>query len=618
MKLKFQQGGALLSLPFAVYQPFILPNESAQTSSKSKESQSKKKNELIDFMDKILGNLQGLPGDKQAMIGTLSSIFTNMEYKLNNPDMFGGTGSIANEYLQALNYVSNLRFQHDAFIKAKETATNKGSLHEVAINSVGQIMAASEDGFEWITPEQFAENQELYRPITNSELLTLRAQGTGGLVFDQASIDTVSNGMGIGEVTKLIQDALTNLGTDTQKNNGYIGVNTGELIKGLEEYTNALQKSGKYNSSVEDLYEIGLLTESQAKQAKMAMSYIYNTLPVTAKTLLKMKSNGQDTGAEALVGTLINSKLKSKNEFDPKLVGGPVAKASGKSGDKDESKMKNTFLIDLIKNEGGSEVGFKFDVGEGIVLTANGRMHSGIVDATNHETLGSGNFEELFLKSGMQNIINDQKAITFGDQKISRTQFKKLVYDNTGVLRTNLPIKNDGTVDIEILDRYKQAEDDLKLTNKTREDYLRIYKKHDIEFLLMPNGEKNESKFGPFVVMEASTTSENGIKKSKYIREIEDPSEEDIDIVEKSLSDKENPYVIDEFNLLNPADWFDNYDTYYKGLVFIPVNPNVVSALHGSGQEIDYEEARSQDEKYSNFNKMIRQQNNSNSILNNN
>ena len=55
MKLKFQQGGALLSLPFAVYQPFILPNES--TSSKSKESQSKKKNELIDFMDKILGNL---------------------------------------------------------------------------------------------------------------------------------------------------------------------------------------------------------------------------------------------------------------------------------------------------------------------------------------------------------------------------------------------------------------------------------------------------------------------------------------------------------------------------------------------------------------------------------
>jgi hypothetical protein len=36
-------------------------------------------------------------------------------------------------------------------------------------------MAASENGFEWITPEQFAENQELYRPITNSELLTLRA-----------------------------------------------------------------------------------------------------------------------------------------------------------------------------------------------------------------------------------------------------------------------------------------------------------------------------------------------------------------------------------------------------------------------------------------------------------
>jgi hypothetical protein len=41
----------------------IMPSESAQTSS-SKGKSSEKKSEITDLMDKILGNLQGLPGDK--------------------------------------------------------------------------------------------------------------------------------------------------------------------------------------------------------------------------------------------------------------------------------------------------------------------------------------------------------------------------------------------------------------------------------------------------------------------------------------------------------------------------------------------------------------------------
>jgi hypothetical protein len=39
-----------------------------------------------------------------------------------------------------------------------------------------------------------------------------------------------------------------------------------------------------------------------------------------------MKSNGKESGAEALIGTLITSKLKYKNEFTPNLVGGPTSK----------------------------------------------------------------------------------------------------------------------------------------------------------------------------------------------------------------------------------------------------------------------------------------------------
>jgi hypothetical protein len=40
----------------------VLPNETASSSASTKSS--KKGSELTDLMDKILGNLEGLPGDR--------------------------------------------------------------------------------------------------------------------------------------------------------------------------------------------------------------------------------------------------------------------------------------------------------------------------------------------------------------------------------------------------------------------------------------------------------------------------------------------------------------------------------------------------------------------------
>ena len=621
MIIGFQQGG-VFTPPFVVYQPSAPVPITSEKASSKKEDKKDSGVELKEIFG-LIRELEGLPGDEDVAFGALKKLFDSIEYKINNPELqyMGSTSSISSDYLKIIRIIDDIKGQAKAYTEALNTATANNNLSEAAVDSHGRIMVMNEQGFDWVTPEEYYEDRESeqYQIVTNADLLDFRRKGVGGLAFNNSVFNTVANGMGSKQITDLIQEAINGLGklSSNAPISGYIGVTAGQLINGLDSYIAAVKKSDGVYQDVEDLYKANLLTENQAEQAEQALKYIYFTLPNSAKATLKLKSGvGTDLGALELISSLIASKHSKTYKLDISLEGGPTKEIA--EIDKDESKMKNTFLIDLIKNEGGSEMGFIFDVGNGIVLRANGRMHSGIVDATNYETLGSGSFEEIFLKSGMQNIINDQADITFGDQKISRAQFKKLIYDNTGVLRTNLPIKNDGTVDIEILDRYKQAEDDLKLTNKTREDYLKIYKKHNIEFLLMPNGEKMESKFWPFIVMEASTTSENGIKKSEYIREVEDPSEDDINMVEGSLSDKENPYVIDEFNLLNPADWFNNYDIYYKGLVFIPVNPNVVSALHGSGQEIDYEEARAQDEKYSNFNKMIRQQNNSSSILNNN
>jgi hypothetical protein len=57
------------------------------------------------------------------------------------------------------------------------------------------------------------------------------------------------------------------------------------------------------------LYEYKYLTKSQAEQAKKAVQYIYRTLPINARTLLKVKSNGTEEGAISLIETLLASKI---------------------------------------------------------------------------------------------------------------------------------------------------------------------------------------------------------------------------------------------------------------------------------------------------------------------
>jgi hypothetical protein len=39
----------------------------------------------------------------------------------------------------------------------------------------------------------------------------------------------------------------------------------------------------------------------------------------------------------------------------------------------------------------------------------------------------------------------------------------KITYNNTGLIRANLPIKEDGTVNLEILEEYQKAEAEVEL-----------------------------------------------------------------------------------------------------------------------------------------------------------
>ena len=609
MKLKLQQGGTFVP-PFAVYQPFITPTEQTQTKSSSKES-SKKVPNVTDLMKDVLGDLKGLPGDRKAILSTLSSLFGNIERKLNNPEMFGGTGSIASEYLQALNYVGNLRFQHDEFIKARDTAIQKGSLQEVAINSSGQIMAATEDGYEWITPEQYAKNQENYRPITNSELLTLRAQGVGGLVFDQASIATVANSMGIAEVTKLIQDSIQNLGNISNSNTNYVGVKTGDLMQGLQDYTQALQKSGRYDASVQDLYEVKLLTETQADQAKLALQYIYSTLPNTAKALLKMKSNGKDSGAEALIGTLVTSKLKYKNEFDPDLVGGTSAKTSGKTGQGTTDNDKSNPYLQLIREEGGQSRTFTIvpeDTNGGLQVI--GTFYSALPNIREEMSI------EKLLQTGMLDITgNSRRNISFGDQLIDPSNLKDIMFDNEGGAIMTLPIITDQLgnirVNMSIVEDFNAVQKEMKkYKTLSKEDYMKKYaqllKEKELDELIdSTTGLPDLSRTAQFLVIGAYTTDKVEFNKnSKFIKKIKHPTEDLEQRLIRGLStnDDRDDYSIDVDDHWGFIEGF--WDDVYRANVFIPLNQNPNAAVNAQGDQRTEASVTAAEKAYQNYNKV--------------
>lgn len=610
MKLKYQQGGMFVP-PFAVYQPFMIPTADESSSSSKKSSSSNDGG--IDMKDiySLIKDLDGLPGDVSKVSGAMNQLFQSIEYKLSNPMMFGGTSSIAAEYMQLLNLTNNLKFQKDIYNKAYDTAVNKGNIHEAAINSKGQIMVLTEDGPDWITPEKYVENPKDYHVVTNQELLNFRAQGQGGLSFDLDSITTVSNGMGIEGVTKLIQDSIQNLGsTSSNTNSGYVDMKTGDLLQGLQDYQNALQKSGRYDASIQDLYEVKLLTESQADQAKLALQYIYNTLPTTAKTLLKMKSNGKDSGAEALIGTLITSKLKYKTDFDPNLVGGPSAKKSGKTGSEGTANDKSNPYLQLIREEGGQPKTFTIvpeDTNNGLQVT--GTFYSALPNVKEEMSI------DALLATGMLDITgNSRKSISFGDQLLDASQLKDVMFDNEGGAVMTLPTITDQLgnvrVNMAIVEDFNKVQNELKKYKNLPEHeynkkYAELLKKYELDELIdSTTGLPDLSRTAQFLVIGAYTTDKIDInKKSKFIKKVKNPTEDLEKRLIKGLSTNENrnDYVIDVDNHWGFIEGF--WDDVYRANVFIPLNQNPNAAVNAQGDQRSEASVTAAEQKYQSFNK---------------
>lgn len=607
MIFKFDQGGA--TPPYVAYQPVIVSDK--RTSATQEEAAAAKvasdsdKGKLTskDLYTMLKEKLKGLPSDVDTAMWKLQSVEESI-----NLDFFNDfTSSIENRYLNALQTMNKLTFSREQYDKALDNVKSNGGLNEAAIDQYGQVYMTNGKDYKLMSPEE--AKQSGWKQMTNQDLLYLRANDPSLSGKDEI-LNVVNNGIGISQVTKMIQDSIGNLGTNSNSETAYATTQQGQLIQGLNDFVKAAQETGQYDASIDDLYKAQIINKTQAQQAQQAIAYIYKTLPQNAKSLLKTRTQGgTDKEALNLVSTLVLSKTSEERSFTADLEGGPTKKSMSKdanAGSKDDTELKTSLPLQVMQDMGEADVApITIDKGDGVQMSVYGSFFSAIHDKKG-EPIVNTSLQNMLAQSGLQDIVKNARSITFGDQKLTPEQLSKITYNNTGVVRADLPVNEDGTVKLSVLDDFNAAMNEIKgLGNASKEQVEAIKAKYNLDQYLKDDGTPNPKHTAPFILTEGYTTEKNGIEDTAFVKHIKNPTDDQIQLIKDSLTvgtgkDARVPDIGSSW--YDPFDWFSDY--IYKATVYIPISNNVGAAVRGGNQNLDYNEALKYEMKYRNFQKM--------------
>lgn len=609
MIFKFQQGGA--TPPFVAYQPVIVSDkrttatqEEALAAKATKESESGKLSSK-DLYTMLKEKLKGLPNDVNIAMNQLQQL-----EQLTSMDFDGSfTQNIESKYLSTLQTMNQLSFSREQYDKALDNVKSNGGLNEAAIDQYGQVYMTNGKDYKLMSPEK--AKQSGWKQMTNQDLLYLRANDPSLSGKDEI-LNVVNNGIGISQVTKMIQDSIGNLGTNSNSETAYATTQQGQLIQGLNDFIKAAQETGQYDASIEDLYKAQIINKTQAQQAQQAIAYIYKTLPQNAKSLLKTRTEGgTDKEALNLISTLVLSKTSEDRSFTVDLEGGPTKKSMSKdanAGSKDDTELKTSLPLQVMQDMGEADIApVTIDKGDGVQMSVYGSFFSAINDKKG-EPIVNTSLQNMLAQSGLQDIVKNVRSITFGDQKLTPEQLSKITYNNTGIVRADLPVNEDGTVKLSVLDDFNSAMNEIKgLGNASREQVEAIKAKYHLDQYLKDDGTPDPKHTAPFMLTEGYTTEKNGIEDTAYVKHIKNPTDDQIQLIKDSLTvgtgkDAKVP-DIDTFDWYNPFDWFGT-ENIYKATVYIPISNNVGAAIRGGNQNLDYNEALKYEMKYRNFQRM--------------
>lgn len=607
---KLQDGG-FMSL-FTQYTPVQspAPSQSARGSASREERGSEReestKGKLTEKdLFELVSKVDGLPNDTRALVSSLQNMF-QMQQITGTSDV----SDLASTYLSNIYQIKMASYNKKEYDKAYTEVTKNGGLNEYAITASGQVIVMDEDdNLKQISVAELLKGTSKYRPLTNSNLLYLRAYQPEYINNNQI-LNTVANGIGMEQVDKMIREKLSSLGTSETVRSGYSVKADSYIAQGLNvlSQVESAAVAGQTGMTLDGMYKNKIITKDQKQQAEAALQYIYNTLPDNAKTLLSIKAgnaSNPQAGAQAVILQLITSRMSQTNSSETTWEGTleQVTKSGkGKSGSGSgddglgSDDIKTAPYYNMSRMIGGNPTSLSINKGTNYQMDVDGINYPSI-PGFDGKPIGKTSLENL-LVSGLQGVVTDKNAITFGNVVLSSNDFENVMYDGTGGAMAILPTKLSNTgrkvVDLEALDRWEAANKQLRdmgiksiYDSDHQQEIVQVLYQNQLEKLVnVSSGSLDYSALGQFMIVDGYAvdhSSKNTFKDSSFVTKVDETSDE-IPMIERALStDKDQSnYKIDVDN------WYDwnGHNTVYKGSIYIPITSNQLQALTASGQHV--------------------------------
>lgn len=603
MKLtRFQQGGITpILLDYTPVVSSYSRASDADSSSASVASTKKEdKSEGITDKDllKALDSLDALPNEVRA-------IQTEIQNFILDQSALGGLDSttISMKYASLIGKMKIAKFNSDQYKEAYNQIKSNGGINEIAIDTDGYIYCRNRqdpNDFERFTAQEYLQNYNDYRAVSNQELLELRARSPE-LIDNNEVLKVVANGMGMPAIQTMINNAITKIGTTTMQQGGYSQVQINQIQQGIENIQEASENSNSEGTSTGILQKLEVMSKDQQQQAKMALQYVYSTLPKSARALLEVKAaeGGVQGGVLGLLSTFIASKLDFTKTEDEQRSKDPSSKGTKSTSTAVPKGVDPTLASLQLTPVMMTQLG----MGERKqIATIHGgkygaKNYAQVVPIVNKEgaALGAATTLAKVSESQLSGMLSWEDA-TMGGARIDQTAMMKVAITGGKMYVMNIPIdksRNDGVIapDIRYLRRLEDADQDIEVWKRqnrgkeiTPKEINEIYKKHQLPVLMDEYGNINARDYAKFALF-------NGITKDCYLIPPPDGTDIIAEDVSKSAESYKNillstdPSNKEDFDEDNLWDW-NGHDTLYKATVFIPVSTNILSGAATSGQKI--------------------------------
>ena len=603
MKLtRFQQGGITpILLDYTPVVSSYSRASDADSSSASVASTKKEdKSEGITDKDllKALDSLDALPNEVRA-------IQTELQNFILDKSALGGLDSttISMKYASLIGKMKIAKFNSDQYKEAYNQIKSNGGINEIAIDTDGYIYCRNRqdpNDFERFTAQEYLQNYNDYRAVSNQELLELRARSPE-LIDNNEVLKVVANGMGMPAIQTMINNAITKIGTTTMQQGGYSQVQINQIQQGIENIQEASENSNSEGKSTGILQKLEVMSKDQQQQAKMALQYVYSTLPKSARALLEVKAaeGGVQGGVLGLLSTFIASKLDFTKTEDEQRSKDPSSKGTKSTSTAVPKGVDPTLASLQLTPVMMTQLG----MGERKqIATIHGgkygaKNYAQVVPIVNKEgaALGAATTLAKVSESQLSGMLSWEDA-TMGGARIDQTAMMKVAITGGKMYVMNIPIdksRNDGVIapDIRYLRRLEDADQDIEVWKRqnrgkeiTPKEINEIYKKHQLPVLMDEYGNINARDYAKFALF-------NGITKDCYLIPPPDGTDIIAEDVSKSAESYKNillstdPSNKEDFDEDNLWDW-NGHDTLYKATVFIPVSTNILSGAATSGQKI--------------------------------